>query len=80
MDSYFRMSGGKQTAADQTIFLKIIEKIVDGRYRNILIISFALFVVLRNDISVIYVTAHRCTGGLEKKFDLRSASHAIDIS
>ena len=77
MDSYFRMSGGKQTAADQTTFLKSIEKTVDGRYRNII---FALFVVLRNDISVIYVTAHRCAGGLEKKFDLRSASHAIDIS
>ena len=25
-----------------------------------------------NDISVIYVTVHRCTGGLKKKFDLRS--------
>ena len=33
-----------------------------------------------NDISVIYVTAHRCAGGLKKKFDLRSGSHAIDIS
>ena len=27
-----------------------------------------------NDISVIYVTAHRCAGGLEKKLDLRSGS------
>ena len=25
-----------------------------------------------NGISVIYVTVHRCTGGLKKKFDLRS--------
>ena len=25
-----------------------------------------------NDISVIYVTAHRCAGGLKKKLDLRS--------
>ena len=25
-----------------------------------------------NDISVIYLTAHRCAGGLKKKFDLRS--------
>ena len=29
-----------------------------------------------NDISVIYVTAHRCTGGLKKKFDLRSGSQS----
>ena len=29
--------------------------------------------VTSNDISVIYVTAHRCAGGL-KKFDLRSGS------
>ena len=27
-----------------------------------------------NEISVIYVTAHRCAGGLKKKFDLRSGS------
>ena len=27
-----------------------------------------------NVISVIYVTAHRCTGGPKKKFDLRSGS------
>ena len=39
-----------------------------------------LFNVTINDISVIYVTAHRCAGGLKKKFDLRSGSHAIDIS
>ena len=32
-----------------------------------------------NDISVIYVTAHRCAGGLKKKLDLRSGSHAIEI-
>ena len=32
-----------------------------------------------NDISVIYVTAHRCAGGM-KKFDLRRAPNAIDIS
>ena len=31
------------------------------------------FSVTCNDISVLYVTAHRCTGGL-KKFDLRSGS------
>ena len=31
-------------------------------------------------ISVIYVTAHRCAGGLKKKLDLRSGSNAIDIS
>ena len=33
-----------------------------------------LFNVTINDISVIYVTAHRCTGGLKKKLDLRSGS------
>ena len=33
-----------------------------------------------NDISVIYVTAHRCAGGLKKKLDLRRAPNAIDIS
>ena len=32
-----------------------------------------LFNVTINDISVIYVTAHRCAGGL-KKYDLRSGS------
>ena len=39
-----------------------------------------LFNVSINDISVIYVTAHRCAGRLKKKLDLRSGSHAIDIS
>ena len=29
-----------------------------------------------NDISVIYVATHRCEGGLKKKLDLRSGSHA----
>ena len=33
-----------------------------------------LFNVTINDISVIYVTAHRCAGGLKKKLDLRSSS------
>ena len=33
-----------------------------------------LFNVTINDISVIYVTAHRCAGGLTKKLDLRSGS------
>ena len=33
-----------------------------------------LFNVTINDISVIYVTAHRCTGGLKKKLDLWSGS------
>ena len=39
-----------------------------------------LFNVTINDISVIYVTAHRCAGGPKKKLDLRSGSHAIDFS
>ena len=33
-----------------------------------------LFNVTINDISVIYVTAHRYAGGLKKKLDLRSGS------
>ena len=33
-----------------------------------------LFNVTINDISVTYVTAHRCAGWLKKKLDLRSAS------
>ena len=33
-----------------------------------------VFNVTTNDISVIYVTAHRCAGGLKKKLDLRSGS------
>ena len=33
-----------------------------------------MFNVTINDISVIYVTAHRCAGGLKKKLDLRSGS------
>ena len=33
-----------------------------------------LFNVTINDISVIYVTAHRCAGGLKKKLDLLSGS------
>ena len=33
-----------------------------------------LFNVTSNAISVIYVTAHRCAGGLKKKLDLRSGS------
>ena len=33
-----------------------------------------LFNVTINDISVIYVTPHRCAGGLKKKLDLRSGS------
>ena len=39
-----------------------------------------LFNVTINDNSVIYVTAHRCAGGLKKKLDIRSGTHAIDIS
>ena len=31
-------------------------------------------------ISVIYVTAHRCAGGLKKKLDLNRAPNVIDIS
>ena len=39
------------------------------------LVAFVTF----NDISVIQVTAHRCAGRL-LKLDLRSGSHAIDIS
>ena len=34
-------------------------------------------VVTINDISVIYVMAHICAGGLKKKLDLRSGSDFI---
>ena len=37
-------------------------------------VSEWLFNVTINDISVIYVTAHRCAGGLKKELDLRSGS------
>ena len=33
-----------------------------------------LFIVTINDISVIYVTAQRCAGGLKMKFDIRMGS------
>ena len=39
-----------------------------------------LFTVTCNVISVMYVTEHRCAGGLKKKLNLRSGSHTIDIS
>ena len=47
--------------------------------RKIVLVVNLLLNVTSNDISVIYVMAHRCGGGL-KKLDLRSGSHAIDIS
>ena len=37
-------------------------------------LGLLVFNVTINDISVIYVTAHRCAGGLKKKLDLRSGS------
>ena len=40
----------------------------------LLLLLNCLFNVTINDISVIYVTAHRCAGGLKKKYDLRSGS------
>ena len=46
----------------------------------VVVVVYWLFNVTINDISVLYVTAHRCAGGLKKKLDLRSGSHAIDIS
>ena len=39
-----------------------------------------LFNVTFNDISVIYVTVHRCAGGMNKKLDIQAGSLAIDIS
>ena len=47
------------------LFLKIIESWVE--------LNLLLYVTI-NDISVIYVTAHRCAGGRKKKLDLRSDS------
>ena len=43
-------------------------------YSLLLLLLNCLFNVTINDISVIYVTAHRCAGGLKKKLDLRSGS------
>ena len=43
-------------------------------YHFMLLLLNCLFNVTINDISVIYVTAHRCAGGLKKKYDLRSGS------
>ena len=34
-----------------------------------------MFNVTVNEISVIYVTSHRCAGGSKKKLDLRSGSY-----
>ena len=36
-----------------------------------------LLPVTFNDISVIYVMAHRCAGGLQKKLDIRSGSRTM---
>ena len=38
------------------------------------VLLYFTFKVTINDISVIYVTAHRCAGGLKKMLDLRSGS------
>ena len=43
-----------------------------------LLLDWLLNVTL-NDISVIYLTAHRCAGGM-KKLDQGSGSQATDIS
>ena len=50
-----------------------------GMCMHTLVVTFDVVVnwffnVTINDISVIYVTAHRCAGGLKKKLDLRSGS------
>ena len=37
-------------------------------------VSVLVFNVTCNDISVLYVTAHRCAGGLKKKLYIRSGS------
>ena len=42
--------------------------------RVVMVMVNWLFNVTINDISVIYVTAHRCAGGLKKKLDVRSSS------
>ena len=41
---------------------------------------YLLFNVTFNDIAGIFVTEHRCAGGLKKRMDFLSGSHAIDIS
>ena len=45
-----------------------------------MVLVHLLFNVMFNDISIIYVTAYRCAGGLKMTMDLRSGSHVIDIS
>ena len=41
--------------------------------KSVVMVNWLFNVITINDISVIYVTAHRCAGGL-KKLDLRSGS------
>ena len=53
--------------------LKAAETIYVTVYLRNCVVNW-LFNVTINDISVIYVTAHRCAGGLQKKLDLRSGS------
>ena len=48
-------------------------KAVYSIYKQMMMMNW-LFNVAINDTSVIYVTAHRCAGGLKKKLDLRSGS------
>ena len=43
------------------------------------LVYLLFYVTINDNISVIFVTAHRCAVGL-KKAELRSGSHAIDIS
>ena len=45
-----------------------------GMAVRLIVIDPLLFNVTIYDISVIYVTAHRCAGGLKKKLNLRSGS------
>ena len=57
------------------VYLKIIVKYeIDHHILSFFLSLNCSFNVTINDISVIFVTAHRCAGGLKKKYDLRSGS------
>ena len=53
---------------------KLKKKTKGWKFYIVMVVVSWLFNVTINDISVIYVTAHRCAGGLKEKLDLRSGS------
>ena len=59
---------------DMSMFWPLKEKVISLAASYGCVKLKWLFNVTIYDISVIYVTAHSCEGGLKKKFDLRSGS------